>query len=120
MKRSEIVIILNSLVGRFGFVLIERGELWRMERDAEDYARLLLESTREGIGDRQAGYFHGLSAYAKETARRLRERYSPNAPAHAGAVATRVKPVVGNSGISKKSLNTLAADDYEEYGDDPV
>ena len=42
------------------------------------------------------------------------------APAHAGAVATSVKPVVGNSGISRKSLNILAADDYEEYGDDPV
>ena len=47
-------------------------------------------------------------------------RLKPNAPAHAGAVATSVKPVVGNSGISRKSLNILAADDYEEYGDDPM
>jgi hypothetical protein len=38
----------------------------------------------------------------------------------AGAVATSVEPVVGNSGISRKSLNILAADEYEEYGDDPV
>ncbi len=45
---------------------------------------------------------------------------TPNAPAHAGTVTSSVKPVVGNSGISKKSLNILAADDYEEYGDDPV
>jgi hypothetical protein len=50
----------------------------------------------------------------------LRVYMRANAPAHAGAVATSVKPIVGSSGISKKSLNILAADDYEEYGDDPV
>jgi len=47
------------------------------------------------------------------------QRPAPNATAQAGA-ATSLKPVVGNSRISKKSLDILAADDYEEYGDDPV
>lgn len=75
MKRSGIVVILNSLVGRFGFVLIERGELWRMERDAEDYAEV---SKRDGIGERQAGYFNGLSDYAGKKAMQMRQRYTSN------------------------------------------
>ena len=41
-----------------------------------------------------------------------------NATADRASVADTVKPVVGK--VSRKSLNILAADDYEEYGDDPM
>ena len=92
MKRSGIVVLLNSIVGRLGFVLIERGELWRMERDAEDYAEV---SKREGIGQREGGYFNGLSDYAGKKAAQLRARYTSNAPREAGAVAPSLHADVG-------------------------
>ena len=79
MKRRGIVVLLNSLVGRFGFVLIERGELWRMDLDAENYAEV---SKRKGIGKRAGGYFNGLSDYAGKKAAQLRARYTPNTPPH--------------------------------------
>jgi hypothetical protein len=77
MNRSKIVVILNSIVGRFGFILIELREIRRMEQAAEDYAKA---SKRAGIGERDAGYFNGLSDYAGKKAAMLRQRYTSNKP----------------------------------------
>jgi hypothetical protein len=66
---------LHRLVGRFGYVLIPTQELTNMERASEQYYATM---RRQGMSERNAGYFNGLADYASKTATELRERHSPN------------------------------------------
>lgn len=66
---------LARLVRHFGFVLLPISEIERMESDAAGSYEVM---KRNGISERNAGYFNGLADRGSKTATQFRQRYMSN------------------------------------------
>lgn len=70
----RIAIWINRMVRRFGWVILPMREIEIMEQDSREYYPVMY---RDGISERNRGYFNGCADYAGKKATQLRERYVP-------------------------------------------
>lgn len=78
---------LHRMFGIFGYAIIPIREIEQLEKDSvSDYEVM----KREGISERNKGYFNGLADMASKTAHRWRALYIPNDQGEAQPPATKL------------------------------